>query len=273
MTEKEYNEAEGVRRSDLWRMHESPEKYKWFLDHPEPPTPALIFGTAAHKMLLEPSDFFNEFIIAPNVDRRTKAGKEAYEAFLTKAEGKTVISQDDYDTVSEMAAKAMTVPCVRNLLNGKKEQAFFWTDEDTGELCKVRCDCVTEMDGKVAVVDYKTTTDARTNIFVNRDIDKYGYFLQAFMYTEAVMKNMGLTERPDFHFVVQEKKPPYSLNVVTVYGDSDVMMHGQDVFREYIGMLKQCKETGFWWGLMGPFNEPNEAYLPGYISLGNDEEE
>lgn len=40
MTEKEYNEAQGIRRSVLWRMHESPEKYKWFLEHPEPETPA-----------------------------------------------------------------------------------------------------------------------------------------------------------------------------------------------------------------------------------------
>lgn len=273
MTEKEYNQAPGVRRSDLWRMHESPEKYKWFLEHPPESTPTLTFGAAAHKMLLEPDGFDDEFAVLPNVDRRTKAGKEAYEAFLLNSDGKAIISEDEYNTINEMIRRAMTIPCVVNLLDGKKEQSFFWTDEDTGILCKIRCDCITEHDGKVIVVDYKTTTDARTNIFVNRDMDKYGYFLQAFMYTEGVMKNMGLTERPDFHFIVQEKKPPYSLNVVTVYGDSDVMMHGQDVFREYIGMLKQCMETGFWWGLMGPFNEPNEAYLPGYISLGNDEEE
>ena len=32
MTESEYNSIEAVRRSDLWRMHESPEKYLWFLE-------------------------------------------------------------------------------------------------------------------------------------------------------------------------------------------------------------------------------------------------
>jgi len=168
--------------------------------------------------------------------------------------------------------KALTVPMVRQLLDGKHEQAFFWTDEDTGLSCKVRCDCVSEVDGRIAVVDYKTTTDARTSVFVNRDMDRYGYTMQAYMYTEAVMKCMKLPYRPDFYFIVQEKKGPYSLNVVCVYGDSEVMAHGQDLFRECIGTLKQCMDTGFYFGLMGPYNEPNEAYLPGYVSLGEEDE-
>ena len=272
MTEKEYNAAPGVRRSALWRMHESPEKYKWFLDHPEPATPVLIFGSAVHKLLLEPLDFEAEYAVAPPVDRRTKAGKETWEQFVAGIGEKTVITQDDFDTMCGMVEKAQSVPFVKKLLEGKHEVPLFWTDDDTGLECKIRCDCITAIDGKIAVVDYKSTTDARTGVFVNRDMDRYGYFLQAFMYTEGVMKDMGLDYRPDFYFIVQEKKAPYSLNVVQVYGDSDVMMHGQDTFREYMGMLKQCEDTGFWWGLMGPFSEPNEAYLPGYISLGDEEE-
>ena len=53
MTEKEYNEAEGVRRSDLWRMEDSAEKFRYFLDHPVEQTPAMAFGSACHKMILE----------------------------------------------------------------------------------------------------------------------------------------------------------------------------------------------------------------------------
>ena len=272
MTEAEYNQAEGIRRSDLWRIHDSPEKYKWFLEHPIEPTSALIFGTAAHKMLLEPDGFADEFVTAPTLDRRTKEGKAAWEAFVRENEGKTVLTGEDMNTIVEMTAKAMTVPKVRELLKGKREEAFFWIDEDTELLCKVRCDCVTEVDGRIAVADYKTTTDARTGVFVNRDMDKYGYFLQAYMYTEGVMKNMGLDYRPDFYFIAQEKKAPYSVNIIYVAGDSDVMMHGQDAFREYMGILKECRTTGYYWGLMGPYNEPNEAYLPGYVSLGDEEE-
>ena len=84
MTEKEYNEALGVRRSDLWRMHESPEKYLWFLEHPEPDTPALIFGSLAHKALLEPDGLPDEFAVAPSVDRRTNEGKAAWKKAMIK---------------------------------------------------------------------------------------------------------------------------------------------------------------------------------------------
>ncbi|MBQ1302965.1 MAG: hypothetical protein IIY29_06450 [Firmicutes bacterium] len=39
MTEQEYNQAEGIRRSDLWKMEDSPEKFKYFLEHPEEMNP------------------------------------------------------------------------------------------------------------------------------------------------------------------------------------------------------------------------------------------
>ena len=44
MNELEYNQAEGIRRSDLWKMEDSPEKFKYFLEHPVEQTPAMAFG-------------------------------------------------------------------------------------------------------------------------------------------------------------------------------------------------------------------------------------
>lgn len=268
MTEREYNAAEGVRRSDLWRIGESPERYKWFLDHPEPETPALVFGAAAHKLILEPDGFDEEYIVAPNVDRRTKAGKEEWERFTARVEGKQIITTDDYLTICDMADKIKTVPYAAKLLKGEHEIAFFWTDADTGEKCKVKLDCLTDVDGKLTVVDYKTAASAKTEVF-NSKIFILGYHLQAFMYTEAIMQETGATERPDFIFIVQEKKAPYSVNLIRV--TDDVMTAGMDVFREYIGILHQCKETGYWYGYTGPFGEPNEAFLPGWMSLGEEE--
>lgn len=272
MTEREYNAAEGIRRSDLWRMHESPEKFRWFLEHPEPATPALVFGSAVHKLLLEPESFDEEYAVAPNVDRRTKAGKEEWERILSAAGERVLLSADDAETIRSMVKKANSIPYVQDLLRGEHEKPFFWEDPDTGITCKARVDILTQADGKVLIGDYKTTTDARTDIFVNRDMQRYGYTLQAFMYTEGAMRCLGLDYRPDFVFLVQEKKAPYAMNAVMVCGDSDVMMYGQDQFREYIGTLKQCMETGYWFGYTGLFGEPNEAYLPGFVQMGEEEE-
>ena len=268
MTEKEYNAAPGVRRSALWRMHESPEKYKWFLDHPEPATPALIFGSAVHKLLLEPLDFENEYAVAPPVDRRTKAGKETWEQFVSGISEKTVITQDDFDTMCGMVEKAQSVPFVKNLLEGKHEVPLFWTDEDTGLECKVKLDILTEIDGRMTIVDYKSTANAKTEIFNNK-MFTLGYHLQSYMYTEGAMKALGLAERPDFIFIAQEKTAPFALNLIQV--TEDVMLAGMDCFREYMGTLKKCMDTGYYWGYTGIYGEPNEAFLPGWMQMGEEE--
>lgn len=270
MTEKEYRSHPAISRSELWRMHESPEKFKYFKDNPPPPTPSLLFGQVVHKLILEPETFFEEFVVAPEFDKRTKAGKIAYNMFYEQNGDKSVVLLDDYEKAKRMAEKALSVPLVRELLDGEHEKPLFWTDEDTGEECKLRCDCLTKTEDGYLVVDYKTASSAQTEIF-NRDIFKYGYHFQAAMYTEGVMKAMNLTERPGFAFIVQEKTPPYAVNIVIV--TPEVMTAGIDKFREYLGLYHECKMTGYWFGYTGMLDEPNEAFLPGWLNLGDEEED
>ena len=270
MTEKEYRSHPAISRSELWKMNESPEKFKWYKDHPQPPTPSLLFGQVVQKLLLQPDDFDTDFAIAPELDRRTKAGKDAYNAFCDGLGDRSVVAPEMYLQAVEMAQKALSEPYVKKLLAGEKEVPFFWTDADTNEPCKCRVDCLTDMDGTLTIVDYKTAANAKTDVF-NNSIYKYGYHLQAAMYSEGVMTALELPERPNFVFIVQEKNPPYSLNIVTV--PSEVMLVGLDTFREFMGIYHECKETGYWWGYTGVFNEPNEAYLPGYMQIGEEKED
>lgn len=258
MTEKEYRSHPAISRSELWRMHESPEKFKWFKDHPPEPTKALLFGQVVHKLLLEPDTFDAEFAVAPDVNRTTKAGKEHWAAFIETVGDRAIVPADVYTTCSDMAVAAMQNDIVRKLLNGEHELPLFWTDEDTGEQCKCRLDCLTEYDGEITIVDYKSASNAATHDF-NRKIFSYGYNLQSGMYSEGAMKALDLPKRPRFIFIVQEKKPPYSINVVTV--TDEVMLNGVDKFRELIGTYHECKTLGYWPGYLGFFNEPNEAYL------------
>lgn len=270
MTEAEYNAVEGVRRSDLWRMEESPEKYRYFLENPQEPTAAMIFGAACHKYMLEPRDFFKEYAVAPAVDRRTKAGKEEYDRFLKENEGKTVVTQDEFATMVEMEKALLRNPLASSLIRGKgkTETPFFWTDPETGEQCKAKTDRIVELNGETVVVDYKTAASAQTDRF-SAEVFRLGYHLQAAMYTDGVMACGKAEERPEFVFVAQEKKPPYAVNVIQV--TEDVMRAGEWKFRELIGKLHECRELDVWPGYCGIGNEMNETRLPGWY--GTDEEE
>lgn len=270
MTEREYNEAPGIRRTALWRMRESPEKYKWYLEHHEPDTPALIFGAAVHKLLLEPEEFTDEYIAAPIVDRRTKAGKEEWDKFLAQAEGRTVIPRDDFEQAKAMAQKVLTVPLAKKLITGLHEVPIFWTDEETGMPCKARLDILRDgWDGNVAIADYKTAACAETNVF-NSKIFSLGYHMQAYMYAEGARKALGLARLPEFYFIAQEKKEPYAVNVIRA--GEDVLEAGKRIFRELMDRLKECQETDYWYGYNGLYGEANEAYLPGYMLICEDEE-
>lgn len=264
MTEQEYNLAEGVRRSDLWRMEESAEKYKYFLDHPIEPTEMMIFGAAAHKYVLEQDEWHDEYAIAPVIDKRTKEGKAVWEEFKAENEGKTIISEDNYQTMSDMAEQLRKSTLISTLLyeDGDTETPFFWNDPETGELCKVKLDrLIKGIDGRYYVVDYKTTVSAQTDKF-NHSIWTYGYHLQAAMYTEAVMNCLGLDYRPGFIFVAQEKKAPYSTNVIQV--TEEVMNAGINKYHELLGKLHECKELDIWPGFNGIDDTMNETTLPGW---------
>lgn len=260
MTEKEYRANPAISRSELWKIAESPEKFKWAIEHPAEPTPALIFGQAFHKMALEPCDFYNEFAVEPKIDKRTKEGKAAYAEFVASSDGKTIIDCKTHETIIDMVASLNSVPLADKLLNGQHEIPYFWTDEMTNEECKCRLDCLTEVKSQPIIVDLKTTSDASTDGFM-RSAVKYGYDFQAAMYSEGYEKNTG--KKPLFVFIAIEKEPPYSVNILQA--DEAFVQHGYDVFRELLGTYHDCKTTGNWWGYLGAYNVINSLNLPSWM--------
>ena len=273
MTEKEYRMHPAISRSDLWKIRTTPEKFKYEMENPEPPSPALLFGQLVHGMLLLPEEAFDEqFAAAPNVDRRTKGGKEEYAAFLSANEGKTVVPSDMYDLAVNMAEAAMNVPFVKKLLDGEHERPFFWTDGQTGEGCKCRTDCVTTVGGQLIIVDYKSTTDASADAF-QRDAFRYGYDFQSAMYTDGVLHNLSNTdvltalnagEAPKFVFIVQEKDPPYAVNIFEA--DRFFVQHGYDIYRELLGTYHYCRTSGDWYGYLGRTQDINTLGLPAWMA-------
>ena len=263
MTEKEYREHGALSRSDLWRIRESPEKFAYFMTHPEPQTESLLFGSVYHKLVLEPDDFGNEYAVEINVDKRTKDGREQIQNWLGSIGDKTVVSAKIYDKAVEMKEALSKSKLAMALLNGEHECAYFWQDEDTGVHCKCRLDCLRELNGKPLIVDLKTASTCETDKWI-RDSIKYGYHMQVGMYSSGVAANYGV--QPDFVFIVQEKEPPYSVNIFK--STTEYYNYGVDEFRALIGLYKHCMDTNNWYGQMGENEQINDLTLPSWIGGG-----
>ena len=261
MTEREYREHPAISRSQLFKISESPEKFKYYQENLKEPTPSLIFGQLLHAMALQPETVNDLFAVAPNVDRRTKAGKEAFAEFVAEAENKTVVTADMYQQATEMCEALSRDEFVQKLFKGEKEKVFFWNDDLTGEPCKCRADCLTELGDNLIIVDLKSTENAETEAFMKSAI-KYGYDFQSAMYSKGVEVNTG--KKTLFVFIAIEKNPPYAINILQA--DELFIRRGYDLFREYIGIYHDCKQTGNWYGYLGKFNQINNLSLPSYLA-------
>lgn len=261
MTNAEYRKKEGISSSDLKRMMKSMAHWKYYHDNPEDSdTEALQFGRAYHKLMLEPDDFDNEFIVSPKFDRRTKEGKVAYEDFQKKADGKEVINEETYQKLLEMQVALYNTPFVKLLIKGEHEKSFFWKDETTGIPCKCRPDSFGQIKDQYICVDLKTTNDAETDKFM-KDALKFGYDIQACHYCEGLESTY---KKPfKFIFIAQEKTAPYLVNVLEA--DNYFMASGRELRSKLLDEYKKALETDVWEGYMTEGTAVNKLSVPAWL--------
>lgn len=261
MTEEEYRQHPAVSRSELWRIRESPQKFKYAQENPEEPTPALLFGQVFHKLALEPETFADEFAVAPKRDRRTKEGKAVFAKFQETAKWRTIVPLEMYDQAAAMCESLSAEPFAVKLLDGQRESPFFWEDEQTGEACKCRVDCLNTNFSQPIVVDLKSTEDASTDSFIRSAIN-YGYDFQAAMYSKGVERS--ILQKPLFVFIAVEKKPPYAVNILQA--DELLLRRGNNLYRDLLDAYHYCKQTGNWYGYLGKDNRINNLALPSWLA-------
>lgn len=261
MTEQEYSKAPGIRRSLLWEIRRSPAHLKWRMDNPPEATPALIFGQALHAAVLTPEDYGSQFAVMPNVDRRTKAGREAWDAAASEAQGRTQIAFDWAEQIAAMVQAVRGNPMAARLLDGPHETSYFWADTLTGEACKCRTDAETVVGDMHLIVDLKSCQDASTDAFM-RDALSYGYDVQEAMYTDGYKAVTG--NDASFVFVAVEKNPPYAVNILQA--DTLFMQHGQDRYRHLLGLYHECRQRNQWPGYTGFDGDIASLGLPAWLA-------
>lgn len=223
----------------------------------EEPTPAMILGSATHSAILEPDLFPNEYMTIPedaprkptsvqlkakNPSADTLIAIDWWQAFERENAGRTILSPDDYKLCLSMRDAVHKHPVAGPLFrNGVAEQAYYVTDEETGELIKCRPDWVTDSG---LMIDVKSTDDASPDGFA-KSVANYRYWIQAPWYLDIFERLYGAA--PEwFIFVAVEKKRPY---VVQPYFVENVDLElGRRRYMKDLRRIAECKASGNWPG-------------------------
>ncbi|EHK4555827.1 PD-(D/E)XK nuclease-like domain-containing protein, partial [Salmonella enterica] len=141
-----YHAGPGVSKSQLDDIADTPAIYLWRKNAPvdTEKTKTLDTGTAFHCRILEPEEFSKRFIIAPEFNRRTSAGKEEEKTFLEECArtGRTVLTAEEGRKIELMYQSVMALPLGQWLVEsaGYAESSVYWEDPETGILCRCRPD-------------------------------------------------------------------------------------------------------------------------------------
>lgn len=163
----EYHSSDGLSKTGLVKILDCPARfYAEYLDNERPASkeasPSLVLGSLTHNLVLEPERFAYEFTLAPQINRRTKAGKAEYEQWKKDNAGKTVISPEQHRQAQAMTNALAGHPIASRLLTGgQAAQSFYAIDPDYGLLVKARPDYMVEVNGQVIPVDLKTAHPGR----------------------------------------------------------------------------------------------------------------
>ena len=239
----EYHAGPGVSSTMLKDMLRSP-LHCWarHLDPERPqstPTPAMQLGSAVHTAVLEPERWDQDYAVAPRCDRRTKAGKETWAEFQASAGGRVVLTEDQAELVSRVAAATAEHPSAREMLEvGDAETSIFY-DHPCGELVKVRPDWWAR--GQY-LLDLKTTRNAGPGFA--RQIAQLNYHMQAAFYVDVVEAVRG--ETLPWYWLAVETEPPYAVGVYQA--DAEMLSRGRELYRQALSLYAVCRQTGQWPG-------------------------
>ncbi|EGM2644684.1 exodeoxyribonuclease 8 [Salmonella enterica] len=196
-----YHAGPGVSKSQLDDIADTPAIYLWRKNAPvdTEKTKSLDTGTAFHCRVLEPEEFSKRFIIAPEFNRRTSAGKEEEKTFLEECArtGRTVLTAEEGRKIELMYQSVMALPLGQWLVEsaGYAESSVYWEDPETGILCRCRPDkIIPEFHW---IMDVKTTADIQRFRTAYYD---YRYHVQDAFYSDGYRAQFG--EIPTFVFLV-----------------------------------------------------------------------
>lgn len=255
-----HGDLSAISSSGVRMLLRSPMHFvSWLInrDNEEEEKDYFRFGRAAHMALLEPAKFKDSYIIEPIFEAPTKDGKmstrskeavEKREKWRAELDADSlVITEQEMQDLTGMIDSVMSHSVARNLLvDGRPEVSGWWTEPETGVLCRIRPDYLsTDSDGNIHLIDFKTTIDARTGMF-SESIYKYMYHVQMAFYYDGI-KEILKKEPATASFIAIDKKSPYSCGVYIC--DDNMLEMGRQWYKYALQLYSQCIKRNQWPGI------------------------
>lgn len=257
-----YHALPGASASQLRTLWQStPAHLKVSLDEPREVTAAMMLGTLAHSVILEPDKPLPGVVIQPDEyepgKKWTNAAKVCKEwRAKREAAGLLPLKSEEYNSVFGMA-KAIAAHELAGpmLAAGKPEVSLVTFDERNQIAVRSRVDFVG--DGVDFLTDLKTTQDASPRAF-ERKASESGFHIQAALYLMLWNALAGADDnRTGFRFIVVEQKPPHAVNVFPA--SESFLAKGREEAARMLALYAKCHHANDWPAYAPVLNELNLA--------------
>ena len=231
-----YRALPALNQSAAKHLLVSPAHYQAYVNAPQEDTKALRFGTFVHAAVLEPQTLDALYATAPEVDRRTKEGKETWAAFSSANAGKTILDAEESAVGHLVAAFARKALERMDVVFDQTE--VMMSADYNGVPLKAAIDGV----AGDYLWDIKTTDDA-SQAGMLKAVRAYRYNLQAYWY--RLVFELATGRRPvGFRFLFVEKEPPYATAVCEI--GPELMSYALADFERAVNLYRDCTASGVW---------------------------
>lgn len=245
---------------------------------------AVDVGDALHALLLEPHRFDTEYVAdfkppagcintiddlkkalgklgikAPSAaskgtltellleaDPNAPVSDRMREEWAAGLNGRTVLSAEDVRKLQLMRESVLAHPYARMLIEseGDVEPSIYWTDPETGLLCRCRPD--KHVAAHRIVVDVKTTSNMAQ---FAASIEDYRYHVQDPFYSDGYAQHFGELPRAFLFLVVSTTRDAGRFPVRIFAITPEDREYGRQLMREDLATYAECQRSGIWPGI------------------------
>jgi hypothetical protein len=237
-TRQEYEAIDALNQTSAKLLLKAPAKYAHDKANPRKDSKALREGIMTHAAVLDP-EAFAKFKPEPEVDKRTKEGKEVHAYWASTLQPDDIrCKADEYDNALSYADAVKAAMARYNIVPVATEVML---KADYMVPIKGSLDLIAE-DGYI--YDIKTTAEEATPKGFGRQLIWSDDFkLQAAWYMLLCKLNFGVRPK-GFRFLVVEKEAPFLTAVFELH--PDLIAEGETLMMSAIKAFEVCKSFNEW---------------------------